>query len=136
LRRADQDQNEPPRTLVRAPIYLALNNQENAHRIVKQMEFFGFRAQTFTSCDALLEECASHKPETIVIDVNFGGEPQSGIATVETVQARHEAPVPILYLSEDDGSIETRLRASRSGGEEFFFPAIDPGQLIEKIERY
>jgi diguanylate cyclase (GGDEF)-like protein len=136
LRRTDQDQDEPPRTFVRTPIYLALNNQESAHRIIKQMEFFGFRAQAFTSTEALLEECHSHKPETIVIDVSFGGVPHGGIDTVEALQARHEAPIPILYLSEEDGSIETRLKASRSGGEEFFFPAIDPGQLIEKIESY
>ncbi|MAL97331.1 MAG: diguanylate cyclase response regulator [Alteromonadaceae bacterium] len=136
LRRADQHQEEPPRTLVRMPIFLALNNQETAHRIARQMEFFGFRAQTFTSATELLRECAERRPETIVIDVNFGTEPQSGIAAVEQVQAHYDAPIPILYLSEEDGSIETRLRASRSGGEEFFYPAIDPGQLIEKIERY
>ena len=136
LRRTDQDLVDPPRTYVRTPIYLALNNQESAHRIIKQMEFFGFRAQAFTSPEALLEECYSHKPETIVIDVSFGGSTHAGIETIETLQTRHEAPIPVLYLSEEDGSIETRLKASRSGGEEFFFPAIDPGQLIEKIESY
>ena len=39
-------------------------------------------------------------------------------------------------MSDEDGTIETRLRASRCGGEEFFYPAVDPGQLIEKIETY
>lgn len=136
LRRTDHDSEEPPRTFVRTPIYLALNNQEAAHRIIKQMEFFGFRAQAFTTPESLLEECFSHKPETVVIDVDFGGGHWAGIETVETLQSRHEAPIPILYLSEEDGSIETRLKASRSGGEEFFYPAIDPGQLIEKIESY
>lgn len=136
LRRSDQHLEESPRTFVRTPIYLALNNEETAHRIIKQMEFFGFRAQAFTTPQALLEECRSHKPETVVIDVSFGGTPHAGIETVETLQAHHEAPIPILYLSEADGSIETRLKASRSGGEEFFYPAIDPGQLIEKIESY
>lgn len=136
LRRSDHESAESPRTFVRTPIYLALNNQETAHRIIKQMEFFGFRAQAFTSPEGLLEECRRHKPETVVIDVGFGSGGHSGIDTIEVLQSRHEAPIPILFLSEDDGTIETRLKASRAGGEEFFYPAIDPGQLIEKIESY
>ena len=54
----------------------------------------------------------------------------------DSLQAQHETPIPIIFVSEEDGTIETRLRASRCGGEEFFFPAVDPGQLIEKIEAY
>ncbi|MFE8070656.1 diguanylate cyclase [Marinobacteraceae bacterium S3BR75-40.1] len=136
LRRSDKDHDEPPRTYVRTPIYLAMANPEEALRIIKQMEFFGFRAASFSTPEALLEECARHKPETIVIDVNFGGHRHAGIETVESLQTQHETPIPIIYISADDGSIETRLRAARSGGEEFFFRAVDPGQLIEKIENY
>lgn len=136
LRRTDQAVDEPPRTYLRTPIYIALDSQSSSHRIIKQMEFFGFRAASFESAQELLDECARHKPETIVIDVNLGDEPLGGIATIETLQARHETPIPVIYLSEDDGSIQTRLRAARSGGEEFFHRAVDPGQLIEKIEQY
>lgn len=136
LRRTDHDEGDPPRTYLRTPIYLALINTDYARRIIKQMEFFGFRAAAFDTPQALLEECARHKPETIVIDVHFGGMEQLGIATIESLQERHETPIPIIYLSENDGSIQTRLRAARSGGEEFFFRAVDPGQLIEKIEAY
>lgn len=136
LRRTDQGGDEPPRTYLRTPIYLALDSLGNSHRIIKQMEFFGFRASSFETPEELLEECARHKPETIVIDVDFGNTPQGGIATIETLQQRHETPIPIIYISENDGTIATRLRAARSGGEEFFHRAIDPGQLIEKIEQY
>jgi len=120
------------------PIYLAFNDGDYAQRIIRQMEFFGFRATAFTSPEDLKAECARHKPETIVIDVNFGSNDDtiSGIETVESIQQYHETPIPILYMSESDGSIGTRLRAVRSGGEEFFFRALDPGQLIEKIESY
>ncbi len=137
LRRSDQEEEEPPRTYLRTPIYLAFNDGDYAQRIIRQMEFFGFRAAAINSTEELIEECNRQKPETIVIDVDFGeGDGPTGIDTIETIQEKHETPIPILYISESDGSIETRLRAVRSGGEEFFYRALDPGQLIEKIESY
>ena len=136
LRRADQDMTETPRTYRRTPVYVAISNMEMAARLIKQLEFFGFRASAFENPEALMDACALHKPETILMDVNFGGAPNEGIATVERLQERHDTPIPIVFMSDEDGSIETRLRASRCGGEEFFYPAVDPGQLIEKIETY
>jgi len=128
-RRADRHSSEPPRMYRKTPLYIALASNELAARLVRQLEFFGFRADAFSHPEALMEACALNKPETIVMDVQFGGG--AGLATVETLQERHDTPVPIIFVSEEDGSIETRLRASRCGGEEFFYPAVDPGQLIE-----
>ncbi|WP_404365166.1 diguanylate cyclase [Marinobacter sp.] len=135
-RRADQDSSDTPRTFRRTPVYVAISNMEMATRLIKQLEFFGFRASEFDTPSSLMDACGLHKPETILMDVNFGGAPNEGIATVERLQERHDTPIPIVFMSDEDGSIETRLRASRCGGEEFFYPAVDPGQLIEKIETY
>lgn len=136
LRRTDQTCDDAPRTFRRTPVYIALSNTEMAGRLIKQLEFFGFRASAFDNPDALTDACSLHKPETILMDVNFGGDINEGIATVERLQTRHDTPIPIVFMSDEDGTIETRLRASRCGGEEFFYPAVDPGQLIEKIETY
>ncbi|MCH8499946.1 MAG: diguanylate cyclase [Marinobacter sp.] len=136
LRRSDQNQEESPRAFRKTPIYLALSSQEMASRLVRQMEFFGFRAAAFEDPEELIRECHQSKPETMLVDITFGGGPTSGLDTVERIQQQHETPIPIVFVSEDDGTIETRLRASRCGGEEFFYPAVDPGQLIEKIETY
>ncbi|WP_166257453.1 diguanylate cyclase [Marinobacter salicampi] len=135
-RRADQDETGSPRTFRRTPVYVAISNMEMASRLIKQLEFFGFRASAFDTQESLVEACALHKPETILMDVNFGGTANAGIATVEKLQGRHDTPIPIVFMSDEDGTIQTRLRASRCGGEEFFYPAVDPGQLIEKIETY
>jgi diguanylate cyclase (GGDEF)-like protein len=136
LRRTDQEQHETPQQFRRTPVYIALSDISNAERLIRQLEFFGFRASAFSNADELLSACALHKPETILMDVNFGGSRNSGVETVERLQERHDTPIPVIFRSEDDGTIETRLRASRCGGEEFFYPAVDPGQLIEKIESY
>ncbi|MBC7192757.1 diguanylate cyclase [Marinobacter sp.] len=135
-RRTDLEQHEPPQQFRRTPVYIALSDSTNAERLIRQLEFFGFRASAFNDADELLSACALHKPETILMDVGFGGGNNSGIAAVERLQERHDTPIPVIFRSEGDGTIETRLRASRCGGEEFFYPAVDPGQLIEKIESY
>jgi diguanylate cyclase (GGDEF)-like protein len=135
-RRTDQETSDTPQQYRRTPVYIALSNGEMAARLIRQLEFFGFRASAFGSASELIEACALSKPETILMDVNFGGDTNSGIATVEQLQEQHDTPIPIIFMSDEDGSIETRLRASRCGGEEFFYPAVDPGQLIEKIETY
>lgn len=135
-RKTDPENGAEPHQYRRTPVYIALPNAELASRLIRQLEFFGFRASAFNSADELIEACALNKPETILLDVNFGDSQNAGIETTERLQKRHETPIPIIFVSEEDGSIETRLRASRCGGEEFFYPAVDPGQLIEKIEAY
>lgn len=135
-RRTDRNSNQAPQQFRRTPVYIALANEEMASRLIRQLEFFGFRAAAFTSPDDLIAACSRYKPETILMDVRFGGGEHSGIATVEHLQEQHDTPIPIIFMSDEDGSIETRLRASRCSGEEFFYPAVDPGQLIEKIETY
>ncbi|XOB92103.1 diguanylate cyclase [Pseudomonadota bacterium 24LQ007] len=137
-RRTDQDTSSAPQQYRRTPVYIALSNEEMASRLIRQLEFFGFRASAFNAPADLIEACALSKPETILMDVGFGSkdEDNAGIATAEQLQEQHDTPIPIIFVSDEDGSIETRLRASRCGGEEFFYPAVDPGQLIEKIETY
>jgi len=135
-RKSDRETQTAPRTFLRTPIYIALNSAENAQRIIKQLEFFGFRAVSFDTGEELLNAAKHDKPETIVIDVNFGGEQYSGIETIQSIQANHETPIPILFTSEEDDDIKIRLMASRCGGEEFFYKVVDLGQLIEKIEEY
>jgi diguanylate cyclase (GGDEF)-like protein len=141
LRKSDQNSSlkvgqSSPRTFLRPPIYLALNNSEYANRIINQLEFFGFRSISFDSVDEFIFASKQDQPETIVADVDFGGTDFGGIEAVSQIQANHETTIPTIYVSEYKDDIETRLMASRNGGEEFFYKAIDPGQLIEKIEQY
>jgi len=125
---------EAPRQFDRTPVYIALASDDMANRLSRKLELFGLRAVAFHTREDLMDACSQHKPDTIVMDVNFGSQPLDGIATVEKLQERHDSFIPIIFLSSQDGSIETRLRTLRCGGEEFFYPAPDTGQLLEKVE--
>lgn len=142
LRKTDSRANEvtqtksSPRTLLRTPIYLALNNTEYANRVINQLEFFGFRSLSFNSTQDLILTAKQDKPETIVADIDFDGGNFSGIKTIRKIQACYDVTIPIIYVSDRKDDIEARLMASRTGGVEFFYRTVDPGQLIEKIEHY
>jgi len=142
LRKSDSDKktseqtSASPRTFLRTPVYLALNNSEYANRIINQLEFFGFRSINFSKIQDFVLAAKQDKPETIVADVDFDGGELSGIEAVKKIQESHETTIPTIFVSDRKDDIETRLMASRTGGEEFFYRAVDPGQLIEKIEQY
>ncbi len=142
LRKTDSKPNEvsqttsSPRTFLRTPIYLALNNSDYANRIINQLEFFGFRSLNFNSTQDLILASKQDRPETIVADIDFDGGNFSGIEAVRQIQECYDFTIPIIYVSDRRDDIEARLMASRTGGEEFFYRAVDPGQLIEKIENY
>ena len=85
-RRTDQDTSSAPQQYRRTPVYIALSNEEMASRLIRQLEFFGFRASAFSASADLIEACALSKPETILMDVSFGGRDNDGIATVEQLQ--------------------------------------------------
>jgi diguanylate cyclase (GGDEF)-like protein len=135
-KQASNQTSSSPRTFLRTPVYLALNNSEYANRIINQLEFFGFRSINFSQTDEFIYSAKQDKPETIVADVDFGEGNLSGINAIKQIQDSHETPIPVIYVSDKRDDIDTRLKASRTGGEEFFYRAIDPGQLIEKIEQY
>jgi len=142
LRKTDTKPNEPsqtkssPRTFLRTPIYLALNNSDYANRIINQLEFFGFRSLNFNSSQDLILAAKQDRPETIVADIDFDGGNFSGIEAIRQIQDSYDLSIPIIYVSDRRDDIEARLMASRTGGEEFFYRTVDPGQLIEKIENY
>lgn len=133
-RKSDTEDQTQHRIFVRTPIYVALNEPETAKRTVDQLDFYGFRAESFTTAEALQEGTQHNKPETILIDVNFGGQ-EEGLRLIERIQSSHDTPIPIIFTSQEDG-IQLRLAAVRCGGEEYINIASDPGVLIEKVEKY
>ncbi len=124
------------RTYVRSPIYVAIKDQEMAERVEQQMLFFGFRGELYQSGEALIEATQRNKPETMIIDVDFGSTKRAGLKLAKRIQSNHDTPIPILFICDDNGDIETRLLAARSGGEEFFASQFDIAKLIEKVETF
>ncbi|MCY1345363.1 Regulator of RpoS [compost metagenome] len=132
LRHGDQFEQTflPP---LRKPVYLALQSEDRAGRLVQQLEFFGLNAQRFDSASAFRSAMAERHPAAIVLEVDFAG-PGQGLGLAREAQQGLEQKLPIIFFSHEETDAPTRLAAVRAGGQEFFTGALDASSLLEKLE--
>ena len=132
LRHGDQ-LDETPLPPSRKPVYIALQDQERADRLAKQLEFFGLSAQPMPSAAAFQASMAERLPNAIVMDVDFGGA-GAGLILATQAQPSQVQQLPVLFVSLHETDTPTRLAAVRAGGQEFLTGALDASSLLEKIE--
>ncbi|MCY1393101.1 Regulator of RpoS [compost metagenome] len=132
LRHGDQFEQTflPP---LRKPVYLALQRNERAERLTRQLEFFGLNAQYCESANAFRAALAERHPAAIVLEVDFSG-PGQGLELAREAQQGLEQKLPIIFFSHEEASAPTRLAAVRAGGQEFFTGTLDASSLLEKLE--
>jgi diguanylate cyclase (GGDEF)-like protein len=118
---------------LRKPVYLALQDQERAERLAKQLEFFGLLAQSFGSVEAFRAALRERHPAAIVMEIDFAG-PGVGLQLAQQLQQGLEQKLPVLFFSHEETDTPRRLAAVRAGGEEFFSGTLDASRLLEKIE--
>jgi diguanylate cyclase (GGDEF)-like protein len=135
-RKTDHSVESSQRTYLRPPVYICLNDAENSRRAVKQLQFFGFRGESFTDAASLLRAASGRRPEALLIDTDFTQRRNEGIAIVKTLQSRLETPLPVLFVCDRESDIDTRLEASRAGGEEFIEGSGNTARIIDKIDHY
>ena len=70
LRRSDNDKT-PTQVVVKKPVYVALNDTDNAVLLAQQMEYFGLRAELFSSEESLDIALHKRRPLAIIMDINF-----------------------------------------------------------------
>ncbi|MBK8970639.1 MAG: diguanylate cyclase [Hahellaceae bacterium] len=135
-RKSDRSHESGKRTYLRPPVYICLNDAESSRRAVKQLQFFGFRGESFQDTASLLRAVYSRRPEALLIDTDFTGPRNEGITLTKTLQARLETPLPVLFVCDRESDIDTRLESSRAGGEEFIQGSSNTSVIIEKIDQY
>lgn len=115
------------------PVYIALQDQERAEHLVRQLDFFSMSAQAFSNVAAFRTAMHRRHPAAIVMEVDFNG-PGEGLRLAEQVQLGLEPKLPMLFFSHAETDTPTRLAAVRAGGLEFFTGTLDASSLLEKIE--
>jgi len=115
------------------PVYIALEDNERANHVVRQLEFFSMTAQAFASDSEFRAAMHERHPAALVMDVDFNG-PGEGLKLAERVQQGLEEKLPLIFFSHQETDTPMRLAAVRAGGLEFFTGAIDASSLLEKIE--
>ncbi|RMF19911.1 MAG: diguanylate cyclase, partial [Gammaproteobacteria bacterium] len=134
-RRSDEDGEGKPRILLKDPVLVALADPQDAVKVVNQLSIFGFRGEHMRTPEELVETALGQPPQTLVIDVNFGG-PGNGLKCAQEIQHAASHPIPVVFISTEPAPLPVRLSATRSGGEEFLEGKLDTTVVVEKVEQF
>lgn len=123
LRRSDKSSKSEKMIVVKKPIYMALNDSDNAIQLAQQMEYFGLRAELFTTQEELHSAINKRHPMAIIIDIDFI-DADNGLAIIAEHQGVKEAGVkkattpmiPIIFYSSHGMTLKQKLQCLRLGG--------------------
>ena len=115
------------------PVYIALEDDERARHVVRQLDFFSMSARAFANDGEFRSAMQQRHPAALVMDVDFDGIGH-GLKLAEQIQQGLEEKLPVIFFSHREADTPMRLAAVRAGGLEFFTGALDASSLMEKIE--
>lgn len=140
LRRNDQSDKPDKMIVVKKPIYMALNDPDDAIQLAQQMEYFGLRAELFTTQEELHSAINKRHPMALIIDIDFLGA-DNGLAIIAEHQGVKEAGavkvntpmIPIIFYSSHGMTLKQKLQCLRLGGISSF-ESLAPQAIITQLE--
>ena len=133
LRRSDNDKMQT-HVVVKKPVYVALNNTDSALQLAQQMEYFGLRAELFSTEDSLNTAIHKRHPLAIIMDINFQGS-DNGLAIVKQHADENKEcpPIPVIFYSSDSMNLKQKLQGLRLGGISSL-ESLAPQAIITQLE--
>ncbi|MBF7731189.1 diguanylate cyclase [Pseudomonas sp. N040] len=119
---------------LRKPIYVALQDHQQAARLCLQLQSYGLLTQAFDTINGFRDAMAERHPAAIVLDINFAGS-GCGLQLAEQLHKSTTGKLPLLFFSQQDADTTTRLSAVRAGGQAFFIGSLEASNLLERIEQ-
>lgn len=128
---------------VKKPIYMALNNIDDALQLAQQMEYFGLRAELFNTLDELDQAMNKRHPLAIIIDIDFqakdrgldivrhhqGGEKE----ILNNTHSNTHANIPVIFYSSIHVTLRQKLLCLRLGGISCL-ESLAPQTIITQLE--
>jgi diguanylate cyclase (GGDEF)-like protein len=114
----------------RKPVYLCFKEQQLAQTLSSQLSHFGIPTQCYDDAEAFEKSILYRLPSAVVVDSAFSG---NGIELVTRIQSELRAPIPAIFYSENEPTIEERLAVVRANGTAFFDSELDFGRLVENL---
>ncbi len=140
LRRSDNCSSEEV-IVVKKPIYMALNDTDNALQLAQQMEYFGLRAELFNTLDELDQAINKRHPLAIIIDIDFQAK-DKGLDIVRHHQGgekeilsdnKNHANIPVIFYSSVHATLRQKLLCLRLGGISCL-ESLAPQAIISQLE--
>lgn len=114
----------------RKPIYLCFKNASLAESVEQQLAHFGIPSRVLNDEASLANALALTLPAAMVVDADFN---DNAIETVTYLQSRLPNPMPVVFFSDHEPTIQTRLAVVRANGISFAVGELDVGQLVESM---
>lgn len=126
----DSDPDSAGRINGRRPVYLCGESVAQSVSLAEQLNFFGIPVQVVSSREELQQAVLHRIPAALIVNVDFE---QDGIAAVQGAQKALSKPAPVLFQSEQEPDIHTRLAATRAQGVHFHVGQADVGLLVKQL---
>jgi diguanylate cyclase (GGDEF)-like protein len=116
-----------------APLVLIFDEDADlGSELVHQLEGYGYEVKIYEHPGQLLTAVEEMDPDVVLMDVIFASGRRAGIEATEELRASAISDVPVIFIS-SHSNLETRLRAVRAGGEDYFVKPVDASLLAERI---
>ena len=114
-------------------IYLADDDSIQADKLAAQINYFGYKVETFNTLGTMIQAIKQKTPEAILMDIIFPESPTAGLEAAKDI-LKQQPKIPIVFISSED-EIETRLHAVKAGGRAYFNKPIEIGTLIDTLDK-
>jgi len=102
------------------PVYIAIQNTNQAMTMAEQMQYFGYRPELQRTPQDLLYSLQQRHPAVIILDHNFGS-PGDGLLMAKQLQDSRETPLPVIFTwNHEPPTLQEQLQAMRCGGIGYF----------------
>tara|TARA_Y100000782_G_scaffold112146_1_gene141690 strand:- start:410 stop:2011 length:1602 start_codon:yes stop_codon:yes gene_type:complete len=118
--------------VVKKPIYMALNDIDNALQLAQQMEYFGLRAELFNTLDELDQAMNKRHPLAIIIDIDFQDK-DKGLDIIRHHQGNQNVNIPIIFHSVTSVTLRQKLLCLRLGSISCLH-SLSPQTVINQLE--
>jgi PleD family two-component response regulator len=118
--------------VVKKPIYMALNDIDNALQLAQQMEYFGLRAELFNTLDELDQAMNKRHPLAIIIDIDFQDQ-DKGLDNIRHHQGNQNVNIPIIFHSVTSVTLRQKLLCLRLGSISCLH-SLSPQTVINQLE--
>ncbi len=114
-------------------IYICDDEELVLEQLASQLACFGYQAVTFTDPIILREAVLAHRPDAIIMDINFPNGQCAGTDMLATLRKETGKTVPAIVLSARD-DFAARLAAVQAGGEAYFHKPARPMELVAILD--
>ena len=120
-------------TVAPRQIFVVTDDRNLAGELRVQLSYFGYDVSVYHTLAEFRLAIRPIPDVLVLMDISFPGDNLAGVSVMKEIQQGREAPVPVVFFSEDD-TIIARLEAVRAGSIAYLNRPVNIANLIDKLD--